>query len=290
MKKTCIVTDSVSGISQEEAKELGIRVLAMPFYIDDENYKEGVDLDKETFFRKQAEGAKISTSQPSPSDVTDLWDEVLKEYEEILYMPVSSGLSGSYQTAAALSQDEAYEGKVFVSDHGTIATPLRHVITNCLRAIEEGKSAEEIKELSEKAIDGIRIYVTVDTLKYLKNSGRITPAAAVLGGLLNIKPILSLGSGKLDAFKKCRGLHKAKKEMFEALRKDIEENFKEEYENGKLQILAACSGSSKEEMDAWTKEVEEAFPGHSVINDPITLVISCHTGPGVLGVGCSLNF
>lgn len=287
MKPVGIITDSHSSISQEEAKKLGIKVLPMPFYIDDECYYEGVNLTREEFFKKLESGSKITTSQPAPADVCELWDEALKEYDKVLYMPLSSGLSGSCETAMALAQDEQYEGRVFVVDHGQIATPLHQMILDTLVLIEKGYSAEKMKEILEAARDRMMIYIGVETLEYLKRGGRVTPAAAAIGSVLNIKPVLKLETGKLDSFKKCRGFGKVKKTMIDAMRQELETRFADAVADGQIHLLAATS-ANEEETAAWVAEIEEAFPGMKVFCDPLSLGVSCHTGTGALGIGCSV--
>ena len=286
MKPTGIVTDSHSGISQKEAEKLGIYVLPMPFYIDDQIYYEDIDLSREEFFKKLDSGADISTSQPAPADVTGLWDKALEEYQQILYMPISSGLSGSWATAMAMAQDEPYEGRVFVVDHGRVSTPLHRSVLDCLELIGEGYPAETIREILEEARDKMVIYVGVDTLEHLKKGGRITPAAALLGSVLNIKPVLKFDVGILDSFKKCRGLVKAKKVMIEAMKQDLATRFKEWRDRGEVYLLAATS-SSDEETGQWVREIREAFPGLTVMCDDLSLGVSCHIGHGGLGIGCS---
>ena len=260
MKKIGIVTDSHSSISQEEAKKLGIFVLPMPFYIDGECYYESVTLSRELFFEKLTSGADISTSQPSPTAVMEIWDKALEEYEKILYMPISSGLSSSYNTAMMLAQEEKYEGRVLVVDDGQVAAPLHQMILDTLDMIEKGYEAEHIRELLEKAGDRMMIYIALQTLEFLKKGGRVTPAAAALGSVFNIKPILKLQTGKLDSFKKCHGMQKAKKTAIEAMQTEIRENFQDALNDGALHLLASSSGTD-EENAAWVEEIKEAFPG-----------------------------
>lgn len=286
MKSVGIITDSHSSISQETAKELGIRVLPMPFFIDGECYYEGVNLTREQFFQKLQSGAEVSTSQPAPTEVMSLWDEMLREYDEVLYLPISSGLSGSYMTAAALAEEPPYEGRVIVVDHGRISTPLHRAILDVLELIEEGCSAEEIRRILEDARDKMTIYIGVDTLEYLKKGGRVTPAAAAIGTVLHIKPVLKLDVGKLDSYKKCRGFLKAKKIMIDAVREDMENRFRPWLDRGELHLMAASS-SSPEETQEWVKEIQEAFPGMPVLCDDLSLGVCCHTGYGALGIGCS---
>ena len=287
MKPVGIITDSHSSISQAEAEKLGIRVLPMPFYIDGECYYEGINLTREEFFSKLESGSKITTSQPGPADVYDIWDKALEEYEKVLYMPLSSGLSGSYATAVAMAQEEPYEGRIIVVDHGQIAAPLYRMILDTLDMIEKGYSAEKIKEILESGKNRMMIYIGVQTLEYLKRGGRVTPAAAAIGSVLNIKPVLKLETGKLDSFKKCRGFGKAKKAMIEAMQEEINERFVDAKADGKIHLLAATS-ANEEETAEWVHEIEEAFPGMKVFCAPLSLGVSCHTGTGALGIGCAV--
>ena len=287
MKSIGIITDSHSGITQEEAKQLGIWVLPMPFYIDGECYLEGINLTREEFFEKLEGGSAIATSQPSPADVCDVWDWALKEFEKVLYLPLSSGLSGSCETAMALARDEQYEGKILVVDHGQISTPLHQMVLDTLELIEKGFSAEQIKEILESGKDRMMIYIGVETLEYLKRGGRVTPAAAAIGSVLNIKPVLKLETGKLDSFKKCRGFSEVKKTMIEAMKQEMDTKFADALADGQLRLLAASS-ADKEETENWVKEIEDAFPGMKVFCDPLSLGVSCHTGAGALGIGCSV--
>lgn len=284
MKPIGIATDSHSSISQKTAAALGITVLPMPFFIGEDCFYEDVTLSRKEFFEKLDSGAEISTSQPSPGEVMALWDKLLLEYESLLYFPISSGLSGSVATAAALAQDEPYEGRVFVVDNGRVSTPMHRSILDALELIQEGYSPEQIKEILEAAKMDMVIYIGVQTLEHLKKGGRITPAAAALGTILNIKPILKLDVGSLDAFKKCRGFAKAKKSMIEAIRQDLETRFKEPWEKGEITLMAASS-ASPEETSLWVEEIQEAFPGMAVMCDDLSLGVSCHTGRGALGIG-----
>lgn len=286
MKSIGVVTDSHSSITQTEAQRLGIYVLPMPFYIDGQVYYEDISLSREEFFKKLESGADISTSQPSPAEVMALWDKALKEYEQILYIPISSGLSGSCATAAALAQDEPYLGRVFVVDNGRVSAPLHRSVLDCLELIGEGRETREIKEILEQSKEQMSIYIGVDTLDHLKKGGRITPAAALLGNVLNIKPILRVNVGLLDSFKKCRGMAKAKKAMLEAMVHDVETTFKAWKDRGELYLLAATS-ASMEATQQWVSEIQETFPGMEVMCDQLSLGVSCHIGYGGLGIGCS---
>ena len=286
MRKIGIVTDSHSGISQKSASELGIYVLPMPFYFDGECYFEDKNLSREEFFKKLSSSSQVTTSQPSPADVMDMWDKALQDYENIVYIPISSGLSSSCETACALSKDEAYNGRVFVVDNGRVSTPLHSSVLDAIELVNEGYSAAEIKHILEAARDKMVIYVSVDTLEYLKRGGRINSTTAAIGTLLNIKPVLKFDVGKLDMFQKCHGLNKAKKTMIEALKNDLNTTFKEYYENGEVKILAASS-AGKETTEEWAAQIKEEFPGMEVMCDMLSLGVSCHIGPGGLGIGCS---
>lgn len=286
MKKIGIATDSHSGITPNEAQQLGIYVLPMPFYIGDECYYENKNLTRKVFFEKLDSGAKISTSQPSPASVTDLWDKALAEYEQILYIPISSGLSGSCETAFALSSNKPYQGRVFVVDNGRVSTPLYRSVLDALEMIAEGCSAEEIQKALYDARDRMVIYVGVQTLKHLKEGGRISSATAALGTILNIKPVLKFDVGTLDTFQKCHGFAKAKHTMIEAMRNDLKTKFREEYENGEVYLLTASS-ASPEETASWNAEVAAAFPDLKVMSSNLSLGVSCHIGAGGLGIGCS---
>lgn len=286
MQKVGLVTDSHSGISQKEAKEIGIYVLPMPFYIEEECFYEGVTITREKFFSELGLGKAVSTSQPSPGDVMKLWREVLKEYETILYLPISGGLSGSYETAHMLSGEEEFEDKVFVVNHGRVASPLRRTILDTLELIGEGYTASQIKDILEGERDKVSVYIAVETLEYLKRGGRISTTTAAIGTLLNIKPVLQLDVGMLESFSKCRGMKKARKEMLAAIRSDMEIRYKESFDKGEVYLLAASS-ANEETTKEWLAEIQSEFPGMDILFDYLPLAICCHTGEGALAVGCS---
>lgn len=283
MKKIAIITDSNSGITQKAAKELGVFVLPMPFYIDGELFLEGITLSQEEFYEKLKNDADISTSQPSPANVLDLWDEVLKEYDEIVHIPMSSGLSASCETAAALARD--YEGKVFVVNNQRISVTQRQSVLDAKLLAERGKSGAQIKQILEEMKLEASIYITLETLKYLKKGGRITPAAAALGTILNLKPVLQIQGEKLDAYAKARGKLKAKKIMLEAIHKDLENRFAEYLKNGEM-VLAAAYAGNPEEAAEWKKEIEQEFPDMECHMDPLSLSVACHIGYGAIAVTC----
>ena len=281
--RTAIATDSNSGITQEQAAKLGIYVLPMPFMINGEMFYEGVNLTHEEFFKRMEEGADITTSQPSPGEVTDFWDKLLKEYDEILYIPMSSGLSGSCQTAMLLAED--YEGKVYVVNNQRISVTQMQSVLDARDLIKKGYAAAQIRNILEETKFDSSIYVTVTTLKYLKKGGRITPAAAMLGTLLQIKPVLTIQGEKLDAFSKARTLKQGKTIMMTALKKDLETRFHDpEARHTWLEIAYTCSDEMAQEFK---ETVAEIYPDANICIAPLSLSIACHIGPGCLAVACS---
>ena len=286
MKPIGVLADSHSSVAQSEAAQLGIRVLPAPFYIEEECFYEDVTLSREELYRKLDEGANVNTSQSSPADVMRFWDEALEEFETVLYFPISSGLSGSCATHMMLAQEEPYAGRVFVVDNGRVGTPQYRAILDALEMIEEGYTAAEIKDALEKARSRMVIYLGVETLERLKKGGRISAATASIGTLLHIKPVLKLGVGTLDAYKKCRGFARARRTMIEAMKHDLETTFKEELTQGELYLLAATS-ADEETTASWIAEIQEAFPGMDVFCTPLSMGVCCHTGTGALGIGCS---
>ena len=280
MGKIAIVTDSNSGITQAQAEELGVYVIPMPFYINEKMYLEGVTLTQEEFYEKLKKDEPISTSQPSPADLCDLWDKLLRDYEEIVHIPMSSGLSASCSTAMGLAID--YNGRVQVVDNQRISVTQRQSVMDAKMLAEAGKSAAEIKKiLTDQKLDS-SIYITLDTLKYLKKGGRITPAAAAIGTVLNLKPVLQIQGDKLDAFSKARGWKSAKKTMLDAMEKDLKERFA-----GEEVHLEAAYTCSVEEAQEWKAEIEARFPGYDVVMNPLSLSVSCHIGPGARAIACS---
>lgn len=280
MAKVAIATDSNSGISQAMAKELGICVVPMPFTIDDKLYFEDVTLTQEQFYEKLRSDCTITTSQPAPGDVMDLWDRLLTEYDEVVYIPMSSGLSNSCETATMLAED--YDGKVFVVNNQRISVTQKCSVLDAIELAKQGKSGAEIKAILEDMKLESSIYITVDTLKYLKQGGRVTPAAAAIGTILNIKPVLQIQGEKLDSFAKARGFKQAKKIMLDAVEKDIRERFA-----GQQVHLKAAYTCSEEDAQAWKQEIEERFPGYAVDMDKLTLSIACHIGPGAIAIACT---
>ena len=282
MSKIAIMTDSNSGITQDESKELGVYVLPMPFYIDGKMYYEDIDLTQEEFYEKLKQDCEIKTSMPLV-DVTDRWEELLKEYDEIVYIPMSSGLSSSCETAYMLSQD--YDGRVQVVNNQRISVTQRQSVMDAKQLSEQGKSAAEIKQILEDVKSESSIYIMLDTLYYLKKGGRITPAAAALGTLLKLKPVLQIQGDKLDAFAKARTAKQGKNIMIETMKKDFEERF--ESPDGKKMHLEIAYSDDKEAAEAFKEEVQKAFPDNEIVMNPLSLSVSCHIGPGAIAIACS---
>ena len=285
MRKTAVVTDSNSGITQEEAKALGITVLPMPFIIDGENYLEGVTLTQEEFYKRLNNDADVSTSQPSLVDVTDCWDRLLKEYDEIVHIPMSSALSSSCATATMLSGN--YDGKVQVVNNQRISVTQKQSVLDALEMTKAGISAERIKNHLEKTRFDSSIYVTVETLKYLKKGGRITPAAAAMASLLKIKPILQIQGEKLDSFSKARTKKQSKKIMMSAVLDDMKNRFGASDDGHEVWLEVVYSGTDTAEAEEFRRVILEDFPNHPVHISPISLSIACHIGDGILAVACT---
>lgn len=280
MANVAIVTDSNSGITQKDAAELGIRVLPMPFYIDEKLYFEDITLTQEAFYQKLASDADISTSQPTPADVTGLWDELLERYDQIVYIPMSSGLSGSCEMAMMLSND--YAGRVFVVDNQRISVTQRQSVLDAMELARAGLGAQEICDVLLRERLEASIYITVDTLKYLKKGGRVTPAGAAIGTVLQIKPVLQIQGAKLDAFAKARGWKSAKKIMLDAMEKDLNGRFA-----GRKVHLSGAYTCSDGEAQEWKREIESRFPGYDVWMDRLSLSVACHIGAGAMAIACS---
>lgn len=283
MSRVAIVTDSNSGITQSQAKELGITVMPMPFFIDNETYYEDIDLTQEDFYQKLTENASISTSMPLVGNVTDTWDALLQEYDEIVHIPMSSGLSGSCETAMMLAQD--YDNRVFVVNNQRISVTQRQSVLDAMELAKRGYGAEQIKEILEREKMESSIYIMVDTLYYLKKGGRITPAAAALGTLLKLKPVLQIQGEKLDSFAKARTVKQAKNIMIEAMKNDFNQRFNDP--EGKNMYLEMAYTYDLEAAEAFRKEVEAEFPGMEIVMNPLSLNVSCHIGPGALAIASS---
>lgn len=286
MKKIAIVTDSNSGMTQEDGRRFGVSVLPMPFTIDGETYFEGINLSQAEFYERLLKDASISTSQPSPESVMSLWDKLLKEYDEVVHIPMSSGLSGSCQTAVMLAQE--YDGRVEVVNNQRISVTQRQSVLDALVLREKGLSAAEIRETLERVKLESSIYIMVDTLKYLKKGGRITPAVAAFGTLLRLKPVLQIQGERLDTFSKARTVAQARSIMIAALKQDIETRFGGL--DGERVHLEIAHTQNEEQALSFKEEILEALPAYresDVIIAPLSLSVACHIGPGSLAVACS---
>lgn len=281
--KVAIMTDSNSGITQKEANELGIFVLPMPFTINGQEFEEDINLTQDEFYDKLMTGAEVFTSQPAAGEVTKFFDNILKEYDQIVHIPMSSGLSGSCQTALMLAQEDEYKEKVYVVDSQRISVTQKWDVLDALALSKQGKDAKEIHDILMDNKLNASIYITVNTLEYLKKGGRITPAAAALGGLLKIKPILTIQGEKLDSFQKTRTMAKASKIMIDAITKDIKERIDDSEDMNNTRIMIAYTYDKDQALE-FKKQVEEIFPNHEVICDPLSLSVACHIGPHSLAI------
>lgn len=285
MSKVAILTDSSSGITQIQAKEMGISVLPMPFFINEETLYEDVDLKQEDFYKRLTEGVEIATSMPVVGNLTDMWNRLLEEHDEIVYIPLSSGLSGSCEAAAMLARD--YKGRVQVVNNQRVSVTMKQSAFDARRLADKGKSAREIRDILEAHKFDSSIYIMLDTLYYLKKGGRITPAAAALGTLLRLKPVLQIQGEKLDAFAKARTVKQAKSIMIKAIADDFAGRFHDP--EGKHIHLMVAHTNNYEAAQEFSEEIKERFPGHEIITDPLSLNIACHIGPGALAVACSVE-
>ncbi len=288
MSKVAIITDSNSGISQAEAGKLGIYVVPMPFIIDGQTLFEDINLTREQFYQKLADGADVSTTQPSPEYIMNLWNNLFDEgYNEIVHMPMSSGLSGSCSTAMALSKEDEYDGKVFVVDNQRISVTQRQAALDAKQMADAGMSAKEIHDkLMEMKFES-SIYIMLDTLKYLKKGGRITPAAAALGTILKLKPVLQIQGEKLDAFAKARTLNQAKTLMINALKSDIETRFGGDVNDIWIEIAHTENAAEAENFKEDILKMWPEYPAENIVTDHLSLSVSCHIGPGSLAIACS---
>lgn len=278
MNRIAVMTDTNSGITPAEAELNGIYLLKMPYFVDGNEYMEYGDMPYSEFFERMINGAEVSTSQPSPGALTEAWDEILKSNDNIIYIPMTSGLSGTCQTAKMLATD--YEDKVFVVDNKRISVSLRSSVFDALNLADQGLSAEEIANRLEQEAPNQSIYVAVNTLEYLKKSGRVTPAGAALGSLLGVKPVLTIQGGKLDAYKKVRGMRSAMDTMLDAINDELKTRFADK----KVIITVAYSGD-EEQGKAWQEAAQSRFPDYDIGMNALPLSISCHVGPGALGIG-----
>lgn len=290
MKKIAIMTDSNSGITQKEAAGLGISVLPMPFMINDTTYFEDINLTQDRFYEFLENDAVVSTSQPSPDSLIHMFHKLLAEYDEVVHIPMSSGLSGSCQTACMLAQEPEFDGKVFVVNNQRISVTQTQSVLDAMELAKKGYDGAQIKKILEEDKFNSSIYIMLDTLFYLKKGGRITPAAAALGTLLKLKPVLQIQGEKLDAFAKARTKSAGKSMMLQAIKNDIENRFGGFDESAKERVtLHIAYTKDAEEAELWKQEVMEAFPGLRLRMSPLSLSVACHIGPGALALACTRN-
>lgn len=290
MKKIAIMTDSNSGITQKEAAGLGISVLPMPFMINDTTYFEDINLTQDRFYEFLENDAVVSTSQPSPDSLIHMFHKLLAEYDEVVHIPMSSGLSGSCQTACMLAQEPEFDGKVFVVNNQRISVTQTQSVLDAMELAKKGYDGAQIKKILEEDKFNSSIYIMLDTLFYLKKGGRITPAAAALGTLLKLKPVLQIQGEKLDAFAKARTKSAGKSMMLQAIKNDIENRFGGFDESAKERVtLHIAYTKDAEEAELWKQEVMEAFPGFRLKIAPLSLSVACHIGPGSLALACTRN-
>lgn len=283
MERIAVMTDTNSGMTPEQARQAGVALLSMPFTVDGRACFEHLDISHEEFYRLQAGGAEITSSQPAPADLLAMWDKLLQANDAIIYIPMTSGLSGSYATAAALAED--YDGRVLVVDNRRISVPLKQAVLEAVRLRDAGKTAAEIAaRLTEKALES-RIYITVEDLSHLKKSGRITPTVAAVGTVLNIKPVMKILDGKLDMHCKVRGMKQARQTMLEAVRTDLQGDFA-----GKKVIIAAAYSGDREQGEQWVRAVRQEFADYPFLSDPLPLSIGCHVGPGAVGAAIFTDY
>lgn len=283
MERIAVMTDTNSGLTPAEASQLGVFLLSMPFTVGSQVCFEHLDISHDDFYARQLQGVTITSSQPAPADLLSMWDSVLTRHDKLIYIPMTSGLSGSYSTAAAMAQD--YDGRVLVIDNRRISVPLKQSVLEAVRLRDAGRSAQEIADrLMEKAMES-HIYICVEDLSYLKKTGRITPAVAAMGSVLNIKPVMQILGGKLDMYRKVRGMKQARQTMLDAVAWNLEHDFA-----GKDIIIAAAYSGNREEGEAWARVVQETFPNYPFMSDPLPLSIGCHVGPGALGAAIFTNY
>lgn len=280
--KTAIMTDTNSGINKKEADELGIFLLPMPVIVKDKTYLEGIDISLGEMYEMMEDGIETSTSQPSPGSLMEMWDDILEEYDEVVHIPMTSGLSGSCENARGLAR--GYKGRVIVVDNHRISVPQRESVLEAKKMADMGKNGQEIAEYLEESGKDSSIYITVSDLKYLQRSGRLGSTSAFLGSLLNIKPILTIQGEKIDAFAKCRGIKLCERKMIEALENDINIRFKDVPKEN-IQVVVAGTLKEQDEIDEWTKAVQEAFPYSRVYYNALPCSILSHAGPGCKGLG-----
>lgn len=286
MAKTAIAADSNSGISESRAKKLGVHILPMTFFINDQQYYEGIDLTQAEFYQKIADSkTTVATSQPSPQELSDFWRKLLRDYDEVVYIPMSSGLSSSCTTASMIAKD--FGGRVHVVNNQRISVTQYQSVADAAAMAKAGISGRRIKAKLEADKLESSIYIMVNNLSYLKRGGRITTAGALIANVMNLKPVLQIQGEKLDAYAKCRGIKAAKAKMLEAMHDDFEGRFKEYVDNGEMSLMYSYSDMPEDEVERWRKEIEASFPKFRLRAEPLSLSIGCHIGPGSLAIACA---
>ena len=286
MSKTAIATDSNSGITHSRAKKLGVYVLPMSFYINDKQYREEIDISQKDFYKLISESkTTVATSQPSPDELTSFWLKLLREYDEVVYIPMSSGLSSSCMTATMLAKD--FGGRVHVVNNQRISVTQYQSVADAAAMARNGVSGGKIKKKLEEEKLISSIYITVNNLSFLKRGGRVTAAGALIANIMNLKPVLQIQGDKLDAYAKCRGMKSAKQKMLEAMHDDFEGRFKEYVDKGEMALLYSYSDMSDDEVNSWRKDIEASFPKFKLRAEPLSLSIGCHIGPGSLAIACA---
>lgn len=283
LNKIGIMTDSNSGITQSEGRELGVSVIPMPFYCNEQTYYEEIDLSQEKFFDMQERGAVITTSMPTVGNVSNMWDQLLETYDEVIYIPMSSGLSSSCETATIMADE--YDGRVEVVNNHRISVTQRQSVLDALELANEGWTAKEIKQKLESVKHDSSIYIMVDTMTYLKRGGRVTTAAAALGALLRIKPVLQIQGEKLDLYAKARNVKQAKNMMFGAMIRDFDKRFNSV--DGKKIHIEVSYTKNRQVAEEFAEEIKKKYPENEIVIQPLSLSISCHIGPGALAIACS---
>lgn len=287
MKKVRIITDSNSGITQQEAKELDITVFPMPFSVNGKEYLEDITITQEEFYKLLESGTDVKTSQPSQYDLEQLWDNLLSEYEQILYIPMSSGLSGTCESAKRFA--EKYGGKVLVVDNKRISVTQKESVFEAIKMLEKNIPADKIKQYLEQSAHLNSVYIMLDVLKYLKKGGRISPSAAAIGDMLKVKPILFSNGMNFEKAAMALSVAQARKKMINLVKQDLENKFKNEYAQGKMTVSVAHT-QNQEEALRFKKEIQTLLPELNFrFVAPLSLSVSCHIGPGSLAIAIAVD-
>ena len=287
MAKTAILTDTNSGITSKEAAAMGIFLLHMTFTVNGQDYREELDIKWDKFYAMLSDNrTTVSTTQPSPGELSELWSNILKYHDEIVYIPMSSSLSSSWQTAKLLAASD-FPDKVFVADNRRISVTQYQSVADAKAMADKGIGAAEIVRRLEEDAAASSIYIMVNKLTYLKRGGRVTAAGALIANVMNLKPVLQIQGEKLDAYSKCRGTKAAKQSMLDAMKKDLDTRFKDIVDEGKMTLHASFCNMTVFDVESWKEEISQAFPGFEIHSAPLSLSIGCHIGPGALAIACA---